>query len=272
MSVISSSGSSYSVAAPGPSPPVTVLERLGNTTGGGNVTSDTHLLSGGVLVSSTEARPVSEEFYTTVVPAGSGPAGLTDYHGQDVQLALQGGGLNNQCSGYSMECKTVLNANATINRLHGALFESVIQSGGGTAAEIYGVKAFNQVLNNGQVTTRSASFFALNPVIDGSGASIAVAVGFYATGWARATNPHVTTPLAIYVTDGESRFQDSVVINNGGAAIANAGTDGFLYTPIMAGAPTGVPTNRGGSVAMVYDTTNNKIWFYNGAWRGVVVA
>lgn len=261
-------------AAPGPAPKVSELQQIGtggNPTGGGNITSDTHLLAGTTLISSTENRPVAEEFFTICIPNAPGPSASTDYHNMDVQLAMNGLNLNANCNAYALECKTTFNVAATMTRLHGALFESVMNNGA-TATEIYGVKAFNQVLTGSTVTSRSACFWAQAPVIDSSGATVAVSAGLFVQGFATASNPHVTTSLAIYVSDGESRFQDSVVINNGGAALNNAATTGFLYTPIVAGAPTGVPVARGGAAAMCYDTTNNKIWFYNGAWRGVVVA
>lgn len=63
----------------------------------------------------------------------------------------------------------------------------------------------------------------------------------------------------------------SVIVSTG-AALANAAVDGFLYIPTVVGAPTGVPTTRAGGAAMVFDTTNNKIWLYNGSWKGVVIA
>lgn len=52
------------------------------------------------------------------------------------------------------------------------------------------------------------------------------------------------------------------------AALATNATDGFLYIPTCAGTPTGVPTAYTGKVAMIYDTTNNKFYIYNGAWKG----
>jgi len=57
----------------------------------------------------------------------------------------------------------------------------------------------------------------------------------------------------------------SVVLS--GAALATNATDGFTYIPTCAGTPTGVPTVQTGTVAIVYDTTNNKIAIYNGAWK-----
>jgi hypothetical protein len=55
------------------------------------------------------------------------------------------------------------------------------------------------------------------------------------------------------------------------AALATNATDGFTYIPTCAGTPTGTPTAQTGVKAMVYDTTNNKFWVYNGAWKSVTL-
>jgi hypothetical protein len=57
-----------------------------------------------------------------------------------------------------------------------------------------------------------------------------------------------------------------------GGALATNATRGFLYLPTCAGAPTGTPDTQTGTAAHVFDTTNNKLWVYNGSWKGVVVA
>lgn len=67
-----------------------------------------------------------------------------------------------------------------------------------------------------------------------------------------------------------SQLNGSLVI--GTAALATTATDGFVYLPSCAGAPTGVPTSRTGTVATVYDTSNNKLYVYNGAWKSVTLA
>lgn len=56
------------------------------------------------------------------------------------------------------------------------------------------------------------------------------------------------------------------------AALATNATDGFLYIPTSAGTPTGVPTAYTGKVAMVLDTTNNKLMIYDGGWIGVTLS
>jgi len=68
---------------------------------------------------------------------------------------------------------------------------------------------------------------------------------------------------ALAVTAGKS-----VVVGDNTAALATTATDGFLYVPTCAGTPTGVPTAQTGTVPIVVDTTNNKLYFYStGVWR-----
>lgn len=53
----------------------------------------------------------------------------------------------------------------------------------------------------------------------------------------------------------------------GTAALATSATDGFIYQQSCAGTPSGVPTTKTGRVAMIYDTSNNILYVYNGAWK-----
>lgn len=78
----------------------------------------------------------------------------------------------------------------------------------------------------------------------------------------------LTTP------DGASSATEKMRIDSLGnkvltsqSALNTAATDGFVYIPTCAGTPTGVPTAYTGSVAIIYDTTNNKLAIYNGAWK-----
>lgn len=65
----------------------------------------------------------------------------------------------------------------------------------------------------------------------------------------------------------------NVILADSGSALATGATNGFVYVPNCAGTPTGVPASLPtGATPMIYDTTANKIWFYNGSWRGVLVA
>jgi hypothetical protein len=57
----------------------------------------------------------------------------------------------------------------------------------------------------------------------------------------------------------------------GPAGLGTTTTDGFFYLRAMAGVPTGVPTAYSGRVAATYDTTNNKLYIYNGAWKSVTL-
>lgn len=74
-------------------------------------------------------------------------------------------------------------------------------------------------------------------------------------------------PVQIRNTNGPCITADeNRNVSIGSAALATNATDGFLYIPTCAGTPTGVPTAKTGRVAIVFDTTNNKLAVYDGAW------
>lgn len=52
----------------------------------------------------------------------------------------------------------------------------------------------------------------------------------------------------------------------GTAALSTSATNGFLYITSCAGTPTGVPTAYTGRVPLQYDSTNNKLYIYDGGW------
>ncbi len=59
-----------------------------------------------------------------------------------------------------------------------------------------------------------------------------------------------------------------IVGTEAGTALALGATDGFLYLPSMAGAPTGVPTARGALLPIVTDSVSQLLWMrVGGVWK-----
>lgn len=57
----------------------------------------------------------------------------------------------------------------------------------------------------------------------------------------------------------------------GAGALATTATDGYMYVTSCAGTPTGVPTAVTGMRAVQWDTTNKKLYVYDGGWLGGTV-
>lgn len=73
-------------------------------------------------------------------------------------------------------------------------------------------------------------------------------------------------------TAGTTRMQIDANGNISGTAGTTSMTNGFFYIPGAAGAPSGTPTAISGTFPMYYDSTNNRFYVYNGAWKSVVLA
>jgi hypothetical protein len=75
----------------------------------------------------------------------------------------------------------------------------------------------------------------------------------------------------LYVGGGvlnNSILGGDVVTGTEGAATATNATSGFLYIPTCAGTPTGTPTGYTGKVALIWDSTNKKLYIRDGSWLG----
>lgn len=54
-------------------------------------------------------------------------------------------------------------------------------------------------------------------------------------------------------------------------SLAQGATDGFLYIPTVAAAPSGTPTAKTGFVPICFCPADNKIYVYDGGWLGVAL-
>mgnify|MGYP003343635391 FL=1 len=141
-----------------------------------------------------------------------------------------------------------------------------------SGADQYGVYSAPQIQSTGtnsgsaviaELKTAAASFTCgqgyglqvLNPNV-GSGSSITNFFGVRVKSLTAGSSANWT----FYGESGQVTFRDS--------ALATTATAGHLFIPTCAGTPTGVPTTiPTGQVALQYDSTNNKLYVYNGAWK-----
>jgi hypothetical protein len=78
----------------------------------------------------------------------------------------------------------------------------------------------------------------------------------------------VQTIEAGAANDGTIRLQPSGGMVAIGLAVATTATTGFLIIGSCAGVPTGVPAPvPANMIPMIYDRTNDRIYFYRGSWR-----
>lgn len=75
------------------------------------------------------------------------------------------------------------------------------------------------------------------------------------------------TALLTLGVNGQIKAYNAAGVTVGLGLLATNATDGFLYIPTCAGTPTGTPTARSGYLPLVIDTTNHKLYFYDGSWR-----
>jgi hypothetical protein len=74
------------------------------------------------------------------------------------------------------------------------------------------------------------------------------------------------TTTAVVHNEGAGTGADGSVAFNDAALATNA-TKGFVMIPSCAGAPSGVPADiPTGQIPLVFDSTNNKLYAYDGGW------
>lgn len=122
-------------------------------------------------------------------------------------------------------------------------------------------------------TVANLKHFTANQGTIGSGSSITNQFGFHADSSLTSATNNYGFYSNIASGTGRWNFYAAGTARNyfaGGletVAGSTGMTSGFTHVPSAAGAPTGAPTNPSGNVPLYYDTTNNRLYVYNGAWK-----
>ncbi len=170
----------------------------------------------------------------------------------------------------------------TVAKIISLLGNAEVSGVGGTTTQVTCVTG-GLVCSGGTVTTVESGKFG-GTTVTGASSTITTAVGVRILAATVASSGTLTNLYGLKIdaqdaaatlnwtiycasstTSGGVTFRDS--------ALATTATLGDVFIPSCAGVPTGVPANiPTGQIAIRYDSNANKIWFYNGGWKGVLVS
>lgn len=145
---------------------------------------------------------------------------------------------------------------STSTRMYGVLID--IEAGGSSGVGV----GYSTSVHPGSGTYKAACFYGKLSGSPGQVPGVSAAA---------VLDNGATTFSGLVVQDnGTTMFEvadGSNIICGAQSALATSATNGFTYIPTCAGVPSGVPTAYTGKVAMVFDSTNNNLYLYNGAWK-----
>lgn len=240
----------------GSSAPTTVLSFSPQVNAGG--------FAGGFQIGSSSATPwtvnsTADELRTAATTSTSG-----------IRLGTNSG--NTWLGGTGTTARLGLNVNGTIgwasdgNPYTGTI-DLIIKRRGAASLQLGATDAAAPVAQTlgvqsvvaGTSNTAGAAFTIAGSISTGTG--IGGSVIFQTTSAAASASTQNALANVLELSGNKN-----VVVGN--AALATDAADGFLYIPTCAGTPTGTPTAYTGRVPIVFDTTNNKLYIYDGSWLG----
>lgn len=162
-------------------------------------------------------------------------------------------------------------------------FNVFVASGAGNTGTVTGIIANNASVSNlAPCTLTNAYNYYVNTVVNSGGGTITNTYGLYIAAQTVGTNNYgirsliaaASTNYNLYLDgtaqnfiQGMTNIDNNIVVGSG--ALSTSATDKFIYGATCAGTPTGTPTSYTGRAPSIFDSTNNKFYAYNSGWKYV---
>lgn len=164
----------------------------------------------------------------------------------------------------------IVNEEGLATRPHQRFLFQLWERTGGAADDVGGsLQAGNNLSDVDSSSTSRTNLGFVAPILDKASPG---AIGATAPGTGKFTTVGATsaTLTGTFAVTGKFTVDANKNVTAGAGSLGLADANGFFYIPTVAGTPTGTPTTKTGFVAMVYDTTNDELYVFNGSWRSAV--
>lgn len=216
-----------------------------------NITSKSITVSGGTTA--VQAFTASTGSFSSTLAVTGAATFSSTINGQTISSAASFTGSVAVANGLTVAAGTTAVQALTCTTLAPSGITTLSGTGATYALDFTGAAGRLRLANNGSLT------FVEN---DGSTAILTI------------TESTKGVDFAGTVTGVAATFSGEVRVGSTSALAASA-TSGFFWIPAINGTPIGSPTKTGDRVAMAYNYSANKVWFYNpsdNTWRGVTVS
>lgn len=257
----------------------TILNPSGNAT----IRFDLSLASPGAIGGTTPAAGTFTNLVLNQSVAATSFINISGTTTAGASLISATGLVNQPTSGAALiTAQAAFAPNAGVGFLYGILFIPKLQNSSNNVTNFYGIFARLDTSSSPAYTgtvANAASVYVATPSKASGTFTTAYGV-FVETQTQGGTNFGIYDNDNLFIIGSRDVVQLAVrangtqtnrlmeVQNSGGTFVSGIAANGRFVQAVNAGTPTGTPDNG----TMVYDTTNNRLYVYNGGWKSVVLS